>query len=147
MAGMAHELSIFQKTFHPNDKYIPDPGENQADVPMDHASLQAEMLKALPSGFFFSALQERYISNWETVLRVLHIPTFMRECDEVAAIKESDNPVLPPHIRDSILPQILAVIAIGSRLSDPNDRGTKSEKLLDKQITKNVALVQRWLDG
>jgi hypothetical protein len=147
MAGMAHELSIFQKTFHPNDKYIPDPGEYQADVPMDHASLQAEMLKALPSGFFFGILQERYILNWETVLRVLHIPTFMRECEEVAAIKDSDNLVLPPHIRDSLLPQILAVIAIGSRLSDPNDRGTKSEKLLDKQITKNVALVQRWLDG
>jgi hypothetical protein len=147
MAGMAHEFTIFQRTFHPRDKHIPDPEEYQVDIPMDRASLQTKMLKVLPSGFVFGILQARYISNWEAFLRILHIPTFMRECDEVAAIKDSDNPALPPHIRDSLLPQILAVIAIGFRLSDPNDRGTTSEKLSDKQITKNLAMVQRWLDG
>jgi hypothetical protein len=144
---MAHEMSNFQKTFHPNDKYASEPGEYQADVHIDHSSLQTEMLKALPSDLLLGTLQARYISNWETVLRVLHIPTFMKECDEVAAIKNSNSPILPPHIRDSFLPQILAVVAIGSRLSDPNDRGTTSEKISDKQITKNMVLVQRWLDG
>jgi hypothetical protein len=106
-----------------------------------------EMMKALPSGFLFGILQARYIQNWETIWRVLHIGTFMKDCDQVSKIIESGSFALPPQIQDWVVPQILAIISTASRLNDTNERGSTTERISDDQISKNCLMVKAWVDS
>ncbi|KUJ08967.1 uncharacterized protein LY89DRAFT_316567 [Mollisia scopiformis] len=142
ISPMMQELSTFQRHYTPRHKCKPD-----IMLPYGSEELMAEMLKALPSAFLFGTLQAKYVSNWETVFRILHIPTFMRECDELQAARQAEAlTVLPDHIPVWVVPQILAVLAIGSRLKDPSERSVSGEELPDEAITKNCLMVQRWLD-
>lgn len=139
---MMQELSTFQRHYAPRHRC-----RHEVVIPYDRQELAAEMLQALPSGFLFGLLQTRYVSNWETVVRILHIPTFMRECDELQDARRAEPLItLPSHIPIWIVPQVLAVLAIGSRLRDPNERSASGEELPDELITKICLMVQRWLD-
>jgi hypothetical protein len=140
LSGMIRELAAYQNAFQPKHK-------PHHVIPHDRDELMTEMMKTLPSGFLFGILQAKYISNWETIWRVLHIGTFMKECDQVTQVRESGSFTLPPHIRDSIVPQILAMLSTASRLHDPNDRGSTTERISDEQISRNLQMVQAWLDG
>jgi len=140
MSVMIHELAAYQNAFQP--KYKP-----RHVIPHDPDELMVEMMKALPSGFLFGILQARYISNWETIWRVLHIGTFMKECDQIAQIRDSGSFTLLPHIQDCVVPQILAMLSAASRLSDPNDRSSTTETVSDEQTSKNCQMVKAWLDG
>ncbi|KAE8447344.1 hypothetical protein EG329_010902 [Mollisiaceae sp. DMI_Dod_QoI] len=142
LTSMMQEMSTFQRHYSPKHKCKPE-----IQVPYDRDELMAEMLKALPSSFLFGTLQARYVSNWETVIRILHIPTFMRECDELQAARQAEPLTkLPDHIPVWVVPQILAVISIASRLRDPSERSASGEELPDELITRNILMVQRWLD-
>jgi hypothetical protein len=139
---MMQELSTFQRHYAPRHRCKPE-----IMIPYERQELMAEMLQALPSGFLFGLLQTRYVFNWETVVRILHIPTFMRECDELQNARRAEPmTTLPSHIPIWVVPQVLAVLAIGSRLRDPSERSISGEELPDEIITKNCLMVQRWLD-
>lgn len=115
-------------------------------LPQDHKQLAEQMLHALPTGSLFRMLHARYVSNWETAKRVLHIGTFVKDCDDVYAAKCSSSGQLPSHIGAWVLPQILTVVSIASRLDDQNDRDKPSERVSELQITNNIELVKNWLD-
>jgi hypothetical protein len=140
MCGVIQELAAYQNAFQPKNKL-------RHVIPQDRDELMVEMMKALPSSFLFGILQARYIQNWETIWRVLHIVTFMKECDQVSPVIESGTLTLPPHIHDRVIPQILAIISTASRLNDPNERGSATERISDDQITKNLEMVKAWLDS
>jgi hypothetical protein len=140
MCGVIQELAAYQNAFQPKNKL-------RHVIPQDRDELMVEMVKALPSSFLFGILQARYIQNWESIWRVLHIGTFMKECDQVSAVIESGTLTLPPHIHDRVIPQILAIISTASRLNDPNERGSATERISDDQITKNLEMVKAWLDS
>jgi Fungal specific transcription factor domain len=140
MSGLIHELAAYQNAFQPKNK-------SRHVVPQDRDELMVEMMKALPSGFLFGILQARYIQNWETIWRVLHIGTFMEQCDRVSKAIESGTFTLPPQIQDWVVPQILAIISTASRLNDTNERGSTTERISDDQISKNCLMVKTWLDS
>lgn len=134
------ELAAYQNAFQPKQK-------PQVAIPQDGDELMVEMMKALPSSFLFGSLQARYIQNWETIWRVLHIGTFMKDCDTVSKIIEAGTFTLPPILNDWVIPQILAVISTASRLNDSNERGSTTERISDDQISKNIRMIKAWLGG
>ncbi|PMD38661.1 hypothetical protein L207DRAFT_634685 [Hyaloscypha variabilis F] len=140
LSGLVQELAAYQNAFQPKDK-------TRHVLPQDRDEFMVEMIKALPSSFLFGILQARYIQNWETLWRVLHIGTFMKECDQVSQVIESGSSSLPAHINDWVIPQILAIISTASRLNDPNERGSTTERISDDQITKNCVMIKGWLDS
>lgn len=139
-SSLIHELAAYQNAFQPKNK-------SRHDIPRDRDALMLEMMKALPSSFLFGILQARYIQNWETISRVLHIGTFMKGCDQVSQVIESGTLTLPPRIPDWVVPQILAVISTASRLNDPAERGSTTERISNDQISKNCGMVKAWIDG
>jgi len=134
------ELAAYQNAFQPKKK-------PHIAIPQDGDELMVEMMKALPSSFLFGILQARYIQNWETIWRVLHIGTFMKDCDTVSKIIEAGTFTLPPNLNDWVIPQILAVISTASRLNDSNERGSTTERISDDQISKNIRMIKAWLGG
>jgi hypothetical protein len=134
------ELAAYQNAFQPKKK-------PHIAIPQDGDELMVEMMKALPSSFLFGILQARYIQNWETIWRVLHIGTFMKDCDTVSKIIEAGTFTLPPNLNDWVIPQILAVISTASRLNDSNERGSTTERISDDQISKNIRIIKAWLGG
>jgi hypothetical protein len=134
------ELAAYQNAFQPKKK-------PHIAIPQDGDELMVEMMKALPSSFLFGILQARYIQNWETIWRVLHIGTFMKDCDTVSKIIEAGTFTLPPNLNDWVIPQILAVISTASRLNDTNERGSTTERISDDQISKNIRMIKAWLGG
>ena len=140
VAPIVKDLSAFQKALHRKAK---PPGRSFED----RAALVAEMLNALPENMNLEALKERYLTNMESVLRVVHIPTFRRQYSEIQGSRTSLNPVLPPSIPESVLAQLLAVISIASRLSDSSDTKATAQPLTEEQVSTCLALIPKWLDG
>lgn len=142
ISSMMQELSTFQRHYSPRHRC-----RHEIIIPYDRQELMAEMLQALPASFHCSLLQSKYICNWEKLTRILHIPTFLRETDQLdAARRAGPLTALPDHIPIWVVPQVLCVLSISSRLRDPSQPSMRGEDLPDESITKNCLMVQRWLD-
>jgi len=133
-------MAAFQRAIHPKSK-LPDRSFDS------RAALIGEMLNCLPENSILESLSEKYLVNLETVLRVVHIPTFRKQISEIQAWRSSAGTTLPPHIHESILAQLLSVISISARLSDSTDFRSAVQQLSEEQIARPNNLVQKWLDG
>lgn len=143
MSGMLQELFAFQSAFHPRDRHC----GARLELPSDRDQLKADMLKSIPTGYQLGKLQAEYVTTWETVSRVLHIPTFLKNGAVIAEVKSMDQETLPSHIKEWHLAQVLCVIAMASRLYDSGNKTAPSEKRSEEEISKDLAMVQKWLDG
>ncbi|TVY84914.1 Fusarisetin A cluster transcription factor fsa6 [Lachnellula suecica] len=132
------ELATFQKAFHPKTK----PSRRSSD---ERATLITEMLNSLPEYASLEALKERYLVNMETLLRVMHIPTFRRQCAEIQDSRTSLSTA--PRTNEPILAQLLAAISIATRLSDSTDNKATIQELSDDQVASYLTLIQKWLHG
>ncbi|KAF4626513.1 hypothetical protein G7Y89_g11640 [Cudoniella acicularis] len=139
LSGLVQEMSGYQKTFNPKRK---QPGQTAED----RQSMILEMLHLLPEDSVIDVLVHRYVSDLENVLRVLHIPTFIKQCDEVKNLRRSGTSTLPPHLPEAIVAQLLAVVVITSRLNDSNDVVSAPIRISEDQITTSIYLLQKWLD-
>ncbi|KAH7370927.1 hypothetical protein BKA65DRAFT_385642 [Rhexocercosporidium sp. MPI-PUGE-AT-0058] len=143
MVGLMRELSGFQKTLLPKRPKA----DTRLAIPQDPHLLKTEMFRAIPDGFVFGAVQKKLFLNWETIQRVLHIPSFSKECEVVAAAQISGASNVPSHLGDWVLPQILAATAIVSRLDDSTFKHFTAGQISQDQITSNIHLAKTWLDG
>ncbi|KAH9208304.1 hypothetical protein DL95DRAFT_449961 [Leptodontidium sp. 2 PMI_412] len=143
MVDLMQELSRFQKAL------LPKRPKTDPRLPnfQDRQSLMTEMFIAVRDGFLFGALQTRLFLNWEIIQRVLHISTFSKECEVVAAAQTSSASSVPSTLGDWVLPQILAATAIVSRLDDPTFDRSTAGRISEDQIARNIHLAKSWLDG
>lgn len=140
ISSMMHELMAFGQTCNVKEN-------KDAEILLTDDAMDAEMFQALPSKFLIGILTTKYIQNWETIYRVLHIPTFEKECNAILAIRDTQTGwPLPEDIGNWVVPQILMVLAISCRLFDPSKRGKIRERISDDQVTKYIQMVQKWLD-
>jgi hypothetical protein len=143
MSGMIQELAAFHRAFHPKHGKCKAKAD---ELPDDKEILVAQMLLSVPSEYQLATLQEKYVVTWETISRVLHIPTFAKDCAAIAAVTATGGTTLPSHIGDWVLPQVLCVVSIASRLYDPNEKSPLIEKT-EEQSRRDIAMIQKWLDG
>jgi hypothetical protein len=121
-----------------------------ADFPSEFSilgktDLIARMLDSMPTGYTAVLFKSTYQLHWETLTRVLHIPTFDREFSEVLRAKESGNTRLLPEAKEYVVPQGLATLALSARLIRRHV-AVDQEMGLETEIAKCTDLIQRWLD-
>lgn len=137
---MMNEMSAFQKLTVRKTK-----GPDRIFPPLGRAGLVAEMLKSLPREYSWDIVFST-IPYWESVTKILHIPSFQAECNEIFNTVRAGVDALPPIVRESLVPQLLAVLALSARLGtgaklSPNDR------ISETQIRLYAILIQQWLDS
>ncbi|TVY17062.1 Transcription factor lepE [Lachnellula arida] len=140
MAPIVNEMTIYQRALHRKMQPLNRSFE-------DRTSLVAEMLNSLPENTNVEALKERYLANMETVLRVVHVPSFRRQCSEIQSSQTAHNSTLPSTVPASVLAQLLAVISIASRLSDSNVMNASEQALSEEQVATCLTLIPKWLES
>ena len=140
MVSIMRELSGYQKALVPKQS-------KTVLTTFEREHLTTEMFRAVPEGWLYGALQTRLFHNWETIQRVLHIPTFSKECEEVAAAQTSGAPSIPSHLGDWVLPQIMVATTIVSHLDDPDFKNSTTGRITQDQITQNTRLAKGWLES
>ncbi|KAK0122497.1 hypothetical protein ONS95_010727 [Cadophora gregata] len=140
MVDIMRELSGYQKALLPKQPKI-------VLTTFEREHLITEMFRAVPEGWLYGFLQNKLFLNWETVQRVLHIPTFSKECEDVAAAQASGAPSIPSHLGDWVLPQIMVATTLVSRLDDPAVKQSTTGRLTEEQIVRNIEMARTWLDG
>jgi hypothetical protein len=139
-AGMMDEMSAFQRSTVRKSKL------SESTSPfVSRAQLMTSMLQSLPAKYprdiLFSAMP-----YWESLTRILHIPSFGRDCEEIFNSARLGKEVLPPIVRESLLPQLLATLALSARFST-GIKPSENERIMETQIGSYAALVQQWMDN
>jgi hypothetical protein len=146
MKGMMNELSSFQRLSQRKPRKAPPTCPS-----LGRPGLIAEMLKVIPVEAFWITFWTQYCGLWETLNRVLHIPTFRREVNALfvqigrSTQPRPENLALGPNVRESLVPQMLAIMALSVRLA--KHKLPDEEWLSEEQVIKHVGLVQTWVDG
>ena len=97
--------------------------------------------KFLPTKALCDKLLDVYLANFEKTLRILHIPTFVRQYTTFWSSEDLDAG-LPP----TFLPQLTTILCIALPLVDQEcEYGESSERDYLKQAALNI--VEAWLDG
>ncbi|KAF6831361.1 zn2cys6 transcription factor [Colletotrichum plurivorum] len=99
--------------------------------------VQKRMQDILPKKSVCDRLLASYIDTSETIYRMIHVPTFKEQHELFWEGK------LPG---DAFLPQLLAVLSIGSRF-ETKSKGLGHERVEGVHIPTACALVRSWLDG
>lgn len=137
---MMNEMSAFQKltvrkTKSPEGVY----------PPLGRAGLVSEMLKSLPRDYSWDIVFST-IQYWESLTRILHVPSFQADCNEIFNIVRTGADALPPIVRESLIPQLLATLALSARLGTSLKLSQK-DKISETQIGLYTNLIQQWMDG
>jgi len=112
------------------------------DAPaLDSSMAFSKMVELLPSRSVCDHLVANYFYNAEKCLRIIHLPSFLRECQEFWG-----NQGLPATPFHGFVPQLCAVIAIGSRWDQSNVLRThlESHRVNGAAIAK---MIESWLSG
>lgn len=136
---MMTQMSAFQKLTVRKTK-----GPERA-YPLSRASLVSEMLKSLPREYAWDAVFSN-ISYWESLTRILHAPSFQAECSEIFHIVRAGVDILPPIMRESLIPQILAILALSARLGTEVEL-RRSNNISEAQIGLYATLIQQYMDS
>lgn len=127
----------YRKSLHPKPQAV-------CTFAVDGEAMLREMLRVLPDDSTIDALVLRYVSNFENVLRIVHVPTFMKQCLEIKAMRHTMNLSRLVHVPEAALPQLLAIMAISSRLSDSNEPGVR--RISDPLIAQYLEITRNWLE-
>lgn len=137
---MMNEMSAFQKLTVRKTK-----GPERIYPPLGRAGLVAEMLKSIPKHYSWDMLFSA-LPYWEGVTRILHVPSFRAECNEIISIVRAGVDALPPITRESLVPQLLATLALSARLG-AGFRHSESDKISETQVGLYAILIQQWMDS
>jgi hypothetical protein len=132
-----NEIMAYHKAFNPKRK----PSRHSAN----RETMFSEMIQALPDDATIDALSLRYVSNLESVMRVVHIPSFNMNCWEIKVMRQTQNSKRPVHVPEAALPQLLAAMIISSRLSDFHEPG--AQQLPEPLISQYLDMIKDWLES
>ncbi len=135
MTAMLKEFQLSQKAFTKKHRTV-----NHRSL-LDDSSALSKMLEMMPPRLICDKLVGIYFNNYEKSLRILHIPTFLGECEQFWETRETQASTFT-----GFIPQLTTVLAIASSLDDSDNlTGEMSEGRLS--ATTHCGLVEAWLDG
>lgn len=137
--SMMQEMSIFQR-LTVRKCTVPESIYSSYRGP----ALIVEMLKCLPRKYswddHFSAMP-----YWESLTRVLHVPSFRIECNEIFKALGAGIDTLPPSVRGSLVPQLLATLALSARLATAT-KCPDNDTISEGQIGIYTILIEKWMN-
>ena len=99
--------------------------------------IQKRMADILPQRAVCDQLLDTYLTYSETIYRIVHIPVFTSQYNQFWQGTAQ---------HDSFLPQLLSILAIGSRFMG-RQRGLTADRAEGIHIATAVALVRSWVDS
>lgn len=102
------------------------------------------MLKCLPREYSWDVLFSA-MPYWESLTRILHLPSFRRECDEIFKALRAGIDTLPPSVRESLVPQLLAMLALSARLAMAM-KYPQNDRISEGQIGIYAIPIQQWMN-
>jgi hypothetical protein len=136
--GLSNTMSEFKRF----QKAIAAKRKAAKDTPaLDSSMAFSKMVELLPSRSVCDHLVANYFYNAEKSLRIIHLPSFLRECQEFW-----ENQGLPATPFHGFVPQLYAVMAIGSCWDQSNVLRTHlaSHHVSEAAIAK---MIESWLSG
>jgi len=107
----------------------------------------SEMISSLPCGYACSMVNTIYSLHFDSLTRVLHAKSFIRDACEVVQLRESRPPIstLPIGLRESVVPQLLATMALSTRMvkTIAGTTGKSAEELIQMW----TGFIKRWVYG
>ena len=135
MTAMFRECQSLQKSVVKRDM------ASKRDGPLIDSSLLSQMFGMIPARMVADKLVRIYIANFENTLRILHIPTFVRECERFWTHQSDSITVFA-----DLIPQLLITIVIASCLDGSIDvENDMADEHFD--ISRVCDLVQDWLNN
>jgi len=113
----------------------------------DRSELMSEMICSLPCGYACSMVNTIYSLHFDSLTRAIHPKSFIRDACEVVQLRECRPPIstLPNGVRESVVPQLLATMALSTRMVK-NIAGTTG-KSAEESILMWTSSIQRWVCG
>ncbi|RAK99583.1 uncharacterized protein BO80DRAFT_426283 [Aspergillus ibericus CBS 121593] len=131
--GLAKEVQFLQS----KSKLPMSSPESMPDL--DYSPELLQMQASLPPQAVCDRLVNLYTTNFERTLRMLHVPTFLRQYADFWATPATDR-----ERSNTFLPQLTAVLAAALPLEDPNFR-LEYASVWEYLQTPAVNLVRVWL--
>lgn len=137
LSPIMDEFRRYQKFFSKKNKAETAPSL----PPLSSFSALAKMKEILPSKSLCDRLVGSYVYNGEKAIRILHIPSFLRECQQFWEDPEGFTSLVP-----AFIPQLFAVMLIGSSW---DQSGYFPAKLAEHNLTRVAVckMIRVWLDG
>jgi hypothetical protein len=104
---MIYDVHKFQKSSVPKHNLLGLSGA------MDTAAIVLRMMNLLPSRQLCDQLIAQYLGHWEKTLRILHVPTFLKSCDDFWNSYDGQSVPSP-----GFLAQLLGILAITSQMDE-----------------------------
>jgi hypothetical protein len=141
LRDLRHELHVIRKEFP--KKAFKKFSTTAVPVLQNSESILTQLLELLPSRAVCDTLTTLYVEYFERVYRILHIQTFLKDCQDFWEARET-QPTFKP---GASLPQLITIITIASA-SDPAKNLLKAEPgWSDDNITKWLLLTEAWLNS
>lgn len=108
---------------------------------LDDSSTLSGMLRMVSQRNVCDRLVRIYVDNFENALRILHIPTFLTECENFWTSQKDNTRAFTDFI-----PQLCITMVIASSLDGPT---TVESEMPEKEFRASEAcdMVRRWMDG
>jgi hypothetical protein len=104
-------------------------------------SILMQLLELLPSRAICDTLVTLYIQNTEKGYRILHIQTFLKECQQFWDARQSQSPFVP----SAFLPQLVSVLATASSMDSAKELLNSEPSWSEVTVTKVLLLTEAWL--
>ena len=133
LVAIVEGISSQQKRIDKNSK------KANIDGTLDASAALSRMLDILPIRSICEKHVKVYLTYWEKVFRILHIPTFLEECER---FWEAQDPRTPAF--SSFVPQLIAVLAVAFS----TDSGGFADRRSAEDLSQTCRdLVRAWLDS
>lgn len=143
MTDMLAELSVIQKNFQ--DRKLHQRVQTPPSCPsLGRPGLVAGMLNSFPSELLCGVTTDMYSIPWEGLIRIVHRGTLEKSRADLFSERSKGVFSLPPSVKESAVPQLLAIMALSARLS--NRSVPEADRVSEEQISGWIDWTQRWVD-
>ncbi|RDW95357.1 hypothetical protein BP5796_01120 [Coleophoma crateriformis] len=134
MTVLMRELQSFHKSYGHRHK-MGSRGQQET------SSIFEQMKTSLPTREVCDASVSNYLRDRETILRIIHVPSFLQRCMEFWAAEEYQS----TFSNRNFVCQLLAIVIISYPADQSNEQQTS--QISRNHLLQSYSLIQNWLDS
>ena len=140
MADMMAEMSAIQKGFQASKSHLLPTCPS-----LGSPGLVTSLLNSFPKEpQFYPVITDMYFRYWESLFRINYRVTWNKICCGICSETSDGVFSLPPNVKESVVPQLAAMMALSARLS--NKSLSEAVRTSEEQIARWTYLIDKYLD-